>query len=62
MTNKRYKTGQLCEETGTYAFDGYVDGSRSPTPTREEQQIPLRREDEFPPVKSAKKGAWWRQI
>jgi hypothetical protein len=56
----RYKTGDTAPRTGTYDFDGYVDGTKSPTPTVEEQRIPLSIGETFPPVRSAKKAAYWR--
>lgn len=62
MANSRYKTGQTCEATGMYAFDGYADGTSLPAPTSDERRIPLKRGDRFPPVKSANKAAWWKQI
>lgn len=43
QTNYRYKTGDTCPISGVYEFDGYLDGTRTPAPTREEQQIPLDR-------------------
>lgn len=58
----RYKTGQQCPTTGRYQFDGYVDGTTWPSPTANEQIIPMDRGDTFPPVHSCNKGAWWRYI
>jgi hypothetical protein len=49
----RYKTGQECPKTGTYTFDGYVDGTWLPSPTVNESNIPLSKGETFPPVKSA---------
>lgn len=56
----RYKTGQTCETSGRYDFDGYVDGTWSPSPTPEERRIPLSKGETFPPVKSSNKAAWWK--
>ena len=30
----RYKTGEKNPESGRYRFDGYLDGTTSPTPPR----------------------------
>jgi len=56
----RYKTGQECPKTGNYAFDGYLDGTWSPSPTANESNIPLSKGETFPPIKSANKGCWWK--
>jgi len=58
----RFKTGEQCEITGRYRWDGYLDGTYSPTPTREETEIPLSRGETFPPIRSAEKACWWRLI
>lgn len=58
----RKKTGETCDTSGDYEFDGYVDGSTSPPPTREERVIPMDRGDTFPPLKSSEKAAWWKLI
>ncbi|AKQ63678.1 hypothetical protein A176_000590 [Myxococcus hansupus] len=57
---KRYKTGDICESTGRYTFDGYTDGTTSPPVTAEERIIPLSKGETFPPIKSSKKGAYWK--
>jgi len=56
----RLKTGQTCETTGIYAFDGYTDGSVSPQPTQEERVISLRTTQVFPPIRSSNRGAFWK--
>lgn len=56
----RFKTSDKCSTTGSYVFDGYVDGSTSPSPTNEERVIPLSSGETFPPVRSANKSAWWK--
>jgi hypothetical protein len=56
----RFKTGQNCDTTGSYIFDGYTDGATTPTPTNEERVISLSRNAHFPPIKSSGKGAWWK--
>lgn len=59
---QRFKTGETCDTTGHYQFDGYTDGSWTPTPTANEQVIPLSRGETFPPVRSSNKGAWWKYL
>ena len=56
----RFKTGQTCDTSGVYIFDGYVDGSSYPSPTQDERVIPLSRNETFPPVRSASKACWWK--
>lgn len=56
----RFKTGQVCETSGNYDFDGYVDGTWTPAPTAEERRIPLSSGETFPPVRSSEKAAWWK--
>lgn len=56
----RFKTGQICETTGSYVFDGYVDGTFTPAPNAEERVIPLSKGETFPPIRSAKKACWWK--
>lgn len=48
----RFKTGQKCDTTGSYVFDGYTDGSSGPSPTTDERVIPLASGETFPPIKS----------
>lgn len=59
---KRYKTGDTCEATGRYAFDGYSDGLGGPPVTAEERIIPLSRGETFPPIKSQSRGAYWTLV
>ena len=56
----RFKTGQVCDTSGSYVFDGYTDGSATPGPTQEERVIPLSKGETFPPVKSSQKACWWK--
>lgn len=56
----RFRTGEVCPESGRYQFDGYLDGTRSPAPTPEEREIPLSRGEKFPPIRSAGKSCWWK--
>lgn len=55
----RQKTGESAAMTGDYKFDGYVDGSTSPAPTKEERVIPMKRGETLPPVRSSGKAAYW---
>ena len=59
-TTMRQATGEKAMQTGSYAFDGYVDGTTSPAPTADERQIPMRVGETLPPVRSARKAAYWR--
>lgn len=56
----RFKTGQVCNTTGSYVFDIYVDGTSTPAPTANERVIPLSSGETFPPVRSSSKAAWWK--
>ncbi|NMO14029.1 YjzC family protein [Pyxidicoccus fallax] len=56
----RFKTGDTCETSGIYAFDGYTDGMRTTTPTPGEQRITVSKGERFPPVSSARKAAYWK--
>jgi hypothetical protein len=56
----RFKTGQKCDTTGFFVFDGYTDGSSAPAPTSDERVIGLKSGETFPPVRSSNKGAWWK--
>lgn len=58
-TSTRFKTGQTCPTSGDYRFDGYTDGTSSPSPTAEEREISLSRDETFPPIKSSGKACWW---
>ena len=58
-TKTRYKTGEKCPAKGNYKFDGYVDGTRTPSPTAEERRIPLETGETFPPIRSCEKACFW---
>ena len=62
MTQIRCKTGQACTKSGVYRFDGYVDGTTSPSPRPHEMEIPLAEPNIAPPVRSANKGCYWLLI
>lgn len=59
-TRTRFKTGEESPWNAVYRFDGYTDGTSTPTPTLEEQEISLAYRENFPPIRSANKGCWWR--
>lgn len=54
----RKKTGETCTSKGDYLFDGYLDGTTSPSPTSDELVIPLSVGETFPPVRSCDKACW----
>ena len=58
----RYKTGQTCEASGVYRFDGYLDGTSQPEPKPHEKEIPLTERETFPPIRSSQKGCYWKLI
>jgi|GEM_PF-654045 hypothetical protein len=57
---ERYKTGQHSPANAHFEWDGYTDGSYSPSPTPEERKIKLEKDEVFPPINSCDKGAYWR--
>ena len=61
-TRTCFQTGETCVITGRYRFDGYTDGTWTPSPTGEEREIPLSSGETFPPVRSAAKACWWKLL
>jgi len=61
QTRTRFKTGETSPYSSWFRFDGYVDGTWSPAPTTEEQEIYLTTGETFPPIRSANKACWWRK-
>ena len=59
MSSRRFKTGERAPAKAWYAWDGYTDGTSSPSPTVEERRIPLETGEVFPPIHSCNKGAYW---
>lgn len=59
---KLYKTGEEAPHTGRYEFVRYVDGTTTPSPTRDERIIPLERGEVFPPIRSANKACYWQAL
>ncbi len=56
----RFISGSKCETSGIYNFDGYTDGTSTPSPTAEERVISLSRTETFPPIRSQNKGCYWK--
>lgn len=56
------KTGEICQTSGWYKFSGHTDGSIGCHPTKDEQDIPMKAGNHFPPIKSCEKGAYWTYI
>jgi hypothetical protein len=59
-TKTRFRTGEESPWHALYRFDGYLDGSATPSPTAEEREIELEFDENFPPIRSASKGCWWK--
>lgn len=60
MSNFDLITGEKARVSGYYAYDGPAKGTVSCIPTKEEQVIPLEKNETAPPVKSCELGAKWR--
>ncbi|MBX3315275.1 MAG: YjzC family protein [Phycisphaeraceae bacterium] len=58
----RFKTGEKSPEKTAFNFDGYLDGTSHPAPTQEERVISLDKGETFPPIRSANKACWWKQM
>jgi len=56
----RFQTGEKCRQSGTYKFDGYLDGTKFPSPSEEEMRIPLSIGETFPPIRSTGKSCYWK--
>lgn len=56
----RRHTGQKCETSGRYRFDGYMDGTAHPAPHAHEREIPLSQHETFPPIRSCGKSCYWK--
>ena len=59
---ERHKTGERCPIAGNYRFDGYTDGTHEPAPTENESQDYIEEGHTFPPIRSAKKGCYWKLV
>lgn len=58
-----YKTGENAPESGTYVWVRPADNKLSCTPTSEEREIILSKDEKFPPVRSCDSagGAIWKK-
>ncbi|MBZ4419195.1 YjzC family protein [Myxococcus sp. RHSTA-1-4] len=56
----RFETGGTCDTSGIYAFDGYTNGTMTPSPTPGELRITVSKGERFPPVRSSGKAAYWK--
>jgi hypothetical protein len=57
----RFHTGQKCDTSGSYVFDGYhPNGETTPSPTQAERVEPMRTGNPFPPIRSHNKPAFWK--
>jgi hypothetical protein len=54
----RFMTGQLCNTTGNYDFDGYTDTSTLPLLSDEDKHIMVNAGKPFPAA--ATKKAYWK--
>lgn len=58
----QFKTGQICDTSGVYSFDGYTDGSAGQQPSQNERVITMIAGRPFPPINTTNKGAYWRLL
>ncbi len=54
------KTGDTVPESGNYAWQKYVDGTVTPSPTADERNEAMVRGRTVPPVRSCNKAAYWK--
>ena len=54
----RFHTGQHNPVSGTFLFDGYMDGVPTPVPSAGEKRIPLSLAEVFPPC--MRKACYWK--
>ncbi|HEX7033245.1 MAG TPA: YjzC family protein, partial [Nitrososphaera sp.] len=57
-----FRTGQESPVHGVYAFARYTKGGAAPSPTREEMEIELELDENFPPINSTDRGAVWKLV
>lgn len=60
VVNRRYRSGDPCDDSGWYVFDGYLDGSLEPLPALSELEIPLEAGAVFPTIHSSNRRCFWR--
>ena len=56
------KTGEICQTSGWYKFAGHTDGNIGCHPTIDEQDIPMKSGNRFPPIRSCERGAYWNFV
>ena len=56
----RFMTGQICNTTGSYEFDGYTDASLAPLLVDDEKNIAVNAGKPFPTASADVKGAYWK--
>lgn len=59
--NQEFTTGQVCEQSGVYAFSGHVGGGDCAV-SPAQREIPLSRGEVFPPVRGCGHAARWRLV
>lgn len=59
---QRLRTGEGCEQSGEYVFDGYADEVVAPPPGFDELQISLEAGDTFPGAGDAGWPCYWRPV
>ena len=59
--DQRFRTGEVCLETGTYEFDGYVNGSSDGLPFSDELEIAILAGAPFPPIQSRNRACFWQR-
>ena len=53
---KRFHTGQQCEQSGRYDFDGYMDGTQHPRPAARGASNPPVQDRDLPPDPFLRQG------
>jgi hypothetical protein len=62
ITYKRFRSGDLCDDSGWYEFDGYVDAPQASLPGLSEMEIPMIAGDVFPPVRGQQRACYWKLV
>lgn len=57
--NQRFKSGETCGETGSYDFDGYVDGASNPLPSADDMKIIRMNGNKFPSIGNPERACFW---
>ncbi len=59
MTSQRFRSGDRCKETGSYEFDGYLDGSSELLPFPGDMEIELTAGEMFPRIQQRHRACFW---